>query len=165
MAIRYILFVCGTRKLTKNQHSYSKYVSSILDELYSINDFSNYELVHGGAMGADILAEEVFIGYFDEIMEVDKCEIVECKADWKKHGNAAGPIRNKKMADYLEKMINDGCKVKCLAFPKISSIKDMLKSGTYNMIAQLSAKNIECKVIPLNIDEELDIKEIKNSGF
>lgn len=49
----------------------------------------NPTLVHGGASGADTFAAEVAasLGW----------AIDEHKADWAKHGKAAGPIRNREM--------------------------------------------------------------------
>ena len=67
-------------------------------------DFDDYELmkkvldeklaeieiiVSGGAKGADSLAERYALE--------KKIDIIVFEADWKKHGRAAGPIRNKKI--------------------------------------------------------------------
>ncbi len=46
-------------------------------------------IVHGAAPGADSMA-----GDLGERLSID---VVPCPADWKKHGRAAGPIRNKEM--------------------------------------------------------------------
>jgi hypothetical protein len=48
-------------------------------------------LIHGAAKGADSLAAAAgaAIGY----------DVIAFPADWKKHGNGAGPIRNQQMLD------------------------------------------------------------------
>jgi len=53
-------------------------------------------LVHGGCRGVDLLAHDVCEG------------IVPAKvfaADWAKHGAAAGPIRNREMANFADALI------------------------------------------------------------
>jgi hypothetical protein len=53
---------------------------------------SEVEIVSGCCGGADQLGEEysILYGY----------PLIEFEADWKKYGKAAGPIRNKQMAEY-----------------------------------------------------------------
>ena len=69
-------------------------------------------LIQGGATGADFLArrwaENNFIPY------------QEYKADWKRYGNRAGPLRNQKMLD-----IEDPDFV--IAFPGGAGTADMVK--------------------------------------
>lgn len=48
-------------------------------------------IIHGGAKGADALAMSW--------AAVNWCPEIEFKADWAKHGRAAGPIRNKQMLE------------------------------------------------------------------
>lgn len=58
------------------------------------------EFVHGGCLtGADRYCAEVADSYHD----TTKCTVFD--ADWNKHGKAAGPIRNKQMADYADVLI------------------------------------------------------------
>lgn len=54
-----------------------------------IAKFNPEIIIHGGCRGADELAHCVAnkLGIYVQVFE----------ADWKKHGKAAGPIRNKKM--------------------------------------------------------------------
>jgi len=48
-------------------------------------------IIHGGARGADLLADQWAV--------TNWVTIEEYKADWNKHGKAAGPIRNKQMLE------------------------------------------------------------------
>jgi|SRR5208282_4208671 len=82
-------------------------------------------LIHGAADGADCLgalaAEELGIPRIAE------------PAQWKKHGLAAGPIRNQKMLDDHNPNL-------CLAFP------DPASSGTWDMVRRAQRANVETKV-------------------
>lgn len=55
------------------------------------------EIVSGGATGADAYGEE-----FARIMAYP---LAKFPADWNKHGRAAGPIRNRQMAEYADALI------------------------------------------------------------
>ena len=55
------------------------------------------EIVSGGAKGADRLGER----YAEEY----NITIKIFPANWNKHGNAAGPIRNRQMAEYADQLI------------------------------------------------------------
>ena len=56
------------------------------------NTLPTVEIIHGGCpSGADKCADEFAI--------VNWCKFQEFKADWDKHGRAAGPIRNQKMLE------------------------------------------------------------------
>lgn len=54
-----------------------------------LSDYDISVIISGGAKGADKLAAEYAIK--------NKIELIEFHANWKKYGNSAGPIRNKKM--------------------------------------------------------------------
>lgn len=69
-------------------------------------------LIHGGAKGADALAEK-----WASVRGVDT---EGCKADWERHGAAAGPIRNSAMLrDHKPDMV--------LAFPGGKGTEDMMR--------------------------------------
>lgn len=72
-----------------------------------LNKRNDVVLYHGDCRGADKLAESVAIKY--------GIKVVSFPADWKKHKNAAGPIRNKEMLTHAKE--NDK-EVLLLAFPK-----------------------------------------------
>ena len=55
------------------------------------------EIVSGGAIGADSLA----IRYAKELRR----KYTVFRADWRTHGKAAGPIRNRQMAEYADTLI------------------------------------------------------------
>ena len=55
------------------------------------------EVVCGGAAGADALGKLM--------AEKEGWEVAMFPADWSKHGRAAGPIRNKEMAEYADCLI------------------------------------------------------------
>lgn len=65
-------------------------VSRTLPRRHRIN--GHYEVVSGGARGVDAHGE-VWAERHD-------CEVTRIEPDWDEHGKAAGPIRNKEMADY-----------------------------------------------------------------
>ncbi|OEO24082.1 hypothetical protein AX279_19830 [Pseudomonas sp. J237] len=83
MAVRII--VCGGRKYSDGDAVYK-----LLDYIHATRVIA--EIIHGGAPGADSLA-----GAWAKSRNV-KCTVEP--ADWKTYGDAAGPIRNKKMLEH-----------------------------------------------------------------
>lgn len=77
-------------------------------------------VVHGGAHGADAIADRLARRY--------GCGVEVVRADWNRYGNAAGPIRN-------AEMVRRGA-VACLAFPI------GLSRGTRDCIARAEAAGI-----------------------
>lgn len=71
------------------------------------------EVVSGGASGVDTLGEQWASQYGFPVRRFP--------ADWKRHGNAAGPIRNGEMAAYADALV---------------AIWDGKSRGTFNMIQQ-----------------------------
>lgn len=93
-----------------------------LDKLHSETTICT--LIHGAATGADTLA--------DDWARVRGVEVIACPADWKKHGRAAGPIRNRQMLiDHKPELL--------VAFPG--------GKGTMNMIGQARAARVKIVVI------------------
>lgn len=70
-------------------YSNRKFVYTMLDS--ALEKFPNMTLVHGGATGADDLANDWAIE--------NKIDVIIFEAEWDKLGKAAGPIRNKQMAE------------------------------------------------------------------
>jgi len=83
-------------------------VENAMDSL--LLKYPTLELIHGGASGADALADRWA-----------KKRLVPCEvfpADWKKHGRAAGPIRNQEMLDQHPQIV--------VAFPGGRGTQDMI---------------------------------------
>ena len=83
-------------------------------------------VIHGAADGADCLgalaAQELGI------------PLIAVPADWRKHGNAAGPIRNQQMIDEHSPNL-------VLAFP------DPQSKGTWDMVRRAKKDEIEVRII------------------
>jgi hypothetical protein len=79
------VLVCGSRKWGD-----WKTLESMLSTLPD-----GTHIIEGGAQGADTMARQFAIGR--------KWPYTEVKADWKKYGPSAGPIRNRVMLDMLDK--------------------------------------------------------------
>jgi hypothetical protein len=85
------VLICGGRNL--NQHDVVNTLESDLRD-YLYEKFGNDKIdliIQGGASGADLGAKLWAISEY--IREI------EFKADWEKHGKAAGPIRNRRMLE------------------------------------------------------------------
>ena len=80
------ILVCGGRDFTDEE-----LVNRILNQFYNEHGQEYITIIHGGAKGADSLA-----GKWGKESGVP---VEVYPADWKKHGRAAGPIRNKQMLD------------------------------------------------------------------
>lgn len=106
------IVVCGGRKYDDRGRLF--YVLDWLQERYGIS-----LLVHGGAKGADALANE-----WAKLRDV---ECIVHEAEWERHGRSAGPIRNAEMLNHEPKLV--------VAFPG--------GVGTANMISLAESKGIE----------------------
>lgn len=85
---------------------------------------SNLEIVSGGAKGAD---------YWGAFWAIERTlPVTEFKANWDKYGKSAGPIRNKKMAEYADALI---------------AFWDGKSKGTENMIKLAKEYNLKIRVI------------------
>ena len=82
------------------------------------------EIVHGGAKGADTLAGTYCLARM--------LKVKVFHADWKKHGNYAGPIRNKQMADYADCLI---------------AFWDGKSKGTKNMITLAQVNGLKVRIV------------------
>lgn len=84
-------------------------------------------VIHGGCRGADLLAGEVAVRM--------GIEVIEIRADWKRFGRAAGPIRNKTMLNLGPDEV--------WAFHA-----DLTRSkGTANMVRQAEKAGVKTKVV------------------
>lgn len=110
------VLVCGARDATIDSH-----VWNILHGLIPIIDV----LIVGDAPGIDEAARRWGKFYLEGKMEV-------YKADWDKHGRAAGPIRNQRMLD-------EGKPDLVIAFPG--------GKGTADMIRRAKKAGVEVRII------------------
>lgn len=78
------VIVCGGRDFSD-----ANQVNQVLDELHERYGFT--VLCHGNAKGADMLA--------DKWAQKNNVLVMAYPADWHGQGKAAGPIRNRKMAE------------------------------------------------------------------
>ena len=107
------VIVCGGRDYA-NAALVNEVLSKIKPEI----------IIEGGANGADALARQWA-----------KEHGVECRtyqADWKRHGKAAGPIRNQRMIDEEQPDL-------CVAFPG--------GSGTENMIGKCAKAGVKLFIV------------------
>jgi hypothetical protein len=84
------VIVAGGRDFTDE-----KLLNKTLDGLFSGN--TDMEVVCGEATGADTLGKKW--------AQRNNIEVKSFPADWKKHGKAAGPIRNVEMAKYATHLV------------------------------------------------------------
>lgn len=124
------ILVCGGRDFNNK-----RLLEGILDKLVDWHTPDEYGnrlprdcvIIHGGARGADLLADSWAV--------TNWVPIEEFKADWKTYGKAAGPIRNKQM-------LEEGKPTMVLAFPG--------GTGTANMISQAKAAGIPVVTVKEN---------------
>lgn len=86
------LIIAGSRDLIPTVG----FISSSLG-LYNIGPISITEVVCGAAQGVDTMGK-IWAETYNK-------EIKIFKADWDKHGKAAGPIRNLEMAQYADGLL------------------------------------------------------------
>jgi hypothetical protein len=76
--------------------------------------YTNPEIVSGGAQGVDFLAETY--------AKKKAFKFTEFKADWDKHGRGAGFIRNTEMANYADALV---------------AVWDGKSRGTFHMMGEM----------------------------
>lgn len=86
------IIICGGRDMDRAA-AFNWLNTHVLDELAHAagfwSDLRIERVIHGGCRGADEGA--------DDWAKSEDIPVVVCKANWKKHGKAAGPIRNREM--------------------------------------------------------------------
>lgn len=87
-----------------------------------------HAIIHGNARGADRMA-----GRWADKHNIRNCPV---PAEWAKHGNAAGPIRNKNMLGMSPDLV--------VAFPG--------GKGTRNMVKQARAAGVEVIEVKRSVD-------------
>ena len=84
------IIIAGSRKF----NNYEKLSSTINKIISTIKD-EDIEIISGGCTGADALA--------DKYAWKNEIRFSVFPADWTTYGKAAGPIRNRQMAEYAAK--------------------------------------------------------------
>lgn len=107
------VIVCGGRNFRSPAQVFDH-----LDRLHAVFRFT--ELMQGGATGVDTMAR-------DWAATRPEIKRYVCRADWKTHGRAAGPIRNAKMLEWKPDLV--------VAFPG--------GPGTSNMVTQAKAAGVK----------------------
>jgi hypothetical protein len=92
---------------------------ALVEEAIKISGFEISQIVSGKAKGVDTLGEVWALA--------NNVPVEAFPADWSQHGRAAGPIRNKQMAEYADALI---------------AIWDGESKGTANMIQQARSKKL-----------------------
>lgn len=92
---------------------------ALVEEAIKISGFEISQIVSGKAKGVDTLGEVWALA--------NNVPVEAFPADWSQHGRAAGPIRNKQMAEYADALI---------------AIWDGESKGTANMIQQARNKKL-----------------------
>ena len=86
------ILIAGSRKFD-SYIELSVVMDNLINTYKSIGGFSKFNIVSGGALGADTLAERY--------AKDRNLEMVIFPADWEKHGKSAGFIRNEQMHKYI----------------------------------------------------------------
>lgn len=87
------VIIAGTRyKDKENKIPFDDY--NLVVEAIERSGFTITEVVSGTAVGADRLGEQW--------ARANNIPIKEMPADWIRHGNSAGPMRNRQMAEYSD---------------------------------------------------------------
>lgn len=107
------VLVCGGRDLDEFQvfNRLKAELHEVLDD-HLVGYPREITIIHGGALGADEGAKRW--------AESENARAICFKADWKKHGKAAGPMRN-------QRMIDEGKPDIVVAFPGGRGTADMIR--------------------------------------
>lgn len=110
-----ILIIAGGRDYQFTDSDYAR-----LDAIHEEHQVTM--VISGGATGADACGERW--------AKDNEIELRVFKADWKKHGKAAGPIRNERMADVAGAYMKFGStKAGCALFPGGRGTADMMNKA------------------------------------
>jgi hypothetical protein len=86
------ILICGGRNMSRSD-AFNWLERNAIDELAHASglfgSMTIEKVIHGGCRGADEGA--------GDWAKSEDIPVVVCPADWKKHGKAAGPIRNRQM--------------------------------------------------------------------
>lgn len=96
------LIIAGTRKLDVSVAFIEGCLEffNLLDKQQSFTRMDVSEIVSGAAPGIDLSGE-----YYADLCEIKKKRFPIEKEDWINLGKSAGPLRNKKMANYADALL------------------------------------------------------------
>lgn len=125
------VLVCGGRDCNKHEVYNWMEKNALLEvsDALCVHLCSITTLIHGGARGADEGAAEWGAKW-------GGVTVVAYPADWKKHGKAAGPIRN-------QRMIDEGKPDVVIAFPGGRGTADMIRRAEDNGIPVIRVRDGE----------------------
>jgi YspA, cpYpsA-related SLOG family len=125
------IIVCGGRDFEDEA-----YVFGVLDAYLALQGRAVHLIAHGGARGADNLADK-----WATVRGIKVKQFPVPKREWDLYGKAAGPIRNKRM---LEEVGPDVV----IAFPGGSGTADMVKRSLSKGVEVLSLPGVVGGKIP-----------------
>lgn len=96
--------------------------------------YENILIISGHASGADTFAEQ-YAGEHNIPIKV-------FRAEWKKYGRAAGPIRNRSMLEFAKE-----------GTPVVAAFWDGKSRGTGNMINMAKTAGVECHIYNYEHDD------------
>lgn len=108
------MIVAGGRDYNNEAH-----VFCVLDDIYKVHNIRISEVVCGMAQGADLLG-------FKWALK-NEIPVKEFQPNWKEYGPAAGPIRNRQMAEYADGLV---------------AFWDNRSKGTADMITQAGMRGL-----------------------
>jgi len=119
----YRIIIAGSRTITDTE-TVELFFTQTLEGMNRMYDIT---IVSGGANGVDACAKEIAdtFGY----------EYREFPAQWARHGKSAGPIRNRKMAEFADVLI---------------AVWDGQSAGTRNMIQEAVDAGLFVHVYPVD---------------
>lgn len=116
------VIIAGGRALRASAAQFDEWVRPLLER----HDLSSLEIVSGGASGADAMG--------CAWAHANKVPVRVFRAEWDVHGRAAGPIRNREMAQYADELI---------------AVWDGKSPGTKNMINEARAAGLVTHIVPI----------------
>ena len=120
--------ICGGRYYEGNPEIDFVYLDKLRDKHNII------EVVSGNSNGADLLGERW--------AKSRKLELSVFKANWQLYGYSAGPIRNRKMLEYIKNDIENGI---VIAFPGGRGTQNMCSIARMDYVPVILMANLKLK--------------------
>lgn len=111
MGTNTIVVITGSRYMSFSMQLHGRALQARLEEVEAT------QVMHGACEGADELA--------DQVARLMRIPCTRVPADWKTHGKAAGPIRNRWMAERCQQV---------LAFPGGDGTTDMVGAAVVRSV-------------------------------